>query len=99
MVLLSDKDDGSGNSATARTTFSNENVPAENLPGTSRETQHTQPSWLEGLKTNFSGQIIEQCSARTRKAVDNDEKIEVIWKQIRAVNATLFVATERIQSH
>ena len=46
-------------------------------PGSSRVTPHTQPDWLDNLKKNFVAEIIETCSVRTKKAVENNEKIEV----------------------
>eukprot|EP00092_Neocalanus_flemingeri_P087963 GFUD01111089.1.p1 GENE.GFUD01111089.1~~GFUD01111089.1.p1 ORF type:complete len:578 (+),score=143.83 GFUD01111089.1:34-1767(+) len=51
-------------------------------------TQHTQPNWLEELKGNFHVQIIELCSARTRRAVELNEKIKE-QKQFNAVKNEL----------
>ena len=47
-------------------------------PSKPRETRHTQPKWLESLEQNFFAQIIEQCSAKTKKAVEKNEKVEVM---------------------
>ena len=51
---------------------------AQHSRPTTRDTQHTQPNWLENLIRNFQTEIVQQCSARTRKAVENKEVIEVI---------------------
>ena len=42
-----------------------------------KETQHTEPKWLENLTGNFYEKIIEQCSGKTRIAVNNNEVIKV----------------------
>ena len=46
---------------------------------TLKETQHTEPKWLENLTSNFYEKIIEQCSGKTRIAVDNNEDIKVCY--------------------
>ena len=55
-------------------------------PSSPRETRHTQPKWLESLQDNFSAQIIEQCSAKTKKAVESNEKVEVMKATILSVS-------------
>ena len=39
---------------------------------------HLQPGWLDDLLANFKEQIIDQCSARTRTAVENNKYLEVV---------------------
>ena len=73
-----------GTGATAGTTADlNLSDPGPSSP---RETRHTQPKWLESLQDNFSAQIIEQCSAKTKKAVENNEKVEVMKATILSVS-------------
>ena len=40
-------------------------------------TVHTNPDWMRDLKQNFSIDIIQCCSQRTRTAVENNEDVEV----------------------
>ena len=42
----------------------------------SQMTVHQKPSWLSDLKQNFSTEIIEECSAKTRAAVASNENIQ-----------------------
>ena len=53
-------------------------VTEQALPGSSKATPHTQPDWLEILKREFDGQIIQKCSVNTRNAVENNKLIEVV---------------------
>ena len=48
-------------------------------PSPKPTTVHQQPKWLPALKENFAEQIIAPCSGRTRKAVEENEYIEVSW--------------------
>ena len=64
--------------ATAGTGAAAEVNLSDSGPSKPRETRHTQPKWLESLQQNFSAQIIEQCSAKTKKAVEKNEKVEVM---------------------
>ena len=40
-------------------------------------TSNTNPDWMRDLKLNFAAEIVEPCSQWTRKAVENNEDIEV----------------------
>ena len=54
--------------------------PAEELEkGVSqrRETQHTNPEWLDFLVKNFKTEIVMDCSSRTVRAVVQNEVIKV----------------------
>ena len=57
--------------------------PAEELEkGDSqrRETQHTNPDWLDFLIKNFKTEIVMDCSSRTVRAVVQNEVIKVCFK-------------------
>ena len=52
-------------------------LPNEEVP--KKVTQHNEPDWLAEFKSNI-GTYIEKCSAKTRAAVANNEKLEVCLK-------------------
>ena len=40
-------------------------------------TVHSKPDWMKDLKKNFSKEIVEVCSERTRTAVKDNEDVQV----------------------
>ena len=58
----------------------------EALPPTKPNTQktpHSEPEWLDSLNQYFLELIVEGCSAMTRRAVENNEVLQVsIWRDI-----------------
>ena len=77
MSSLSPRASGSAPSVTVGATESSSSAVASPPPGPT--TVHQQPNWLPALKENFVEQIIAPCSGRTRKAVEENEYIEVSW--------------------
>ena len=48
-----------------------------------KKTPHSEPGWLESLNHYFVELIVEGCSAMTRRAVENNETLQVsIWCDI-----------------
>lgn len=47
-------------------------------PASSWKSQHTDPNWLENLKSDFSNLIVEKCSVLTRKAIEEDAQLSVM---------------------
>ena len=45
----------------------------------SQETQHTKPDWLEKMVRNFDSEVVQQCSSRTRMAVEKNEVLKVFF--------------------
>ena len=61
-------------------------------------TSNTNPDWMRDLKLNFAAEIVEPCSQRTRKAVENNEDIEVrIGEEMFANNCMHFI--QRLKEH
>ena len=86
-VPLEIVEDGSGAASSSRAVVSE---PA---------TVHQQPNWLQDLKKKFYAEIISSCSARTMRAVELDEFIEVIiWKEISFINPFFLYRMEQIIS-
>ena len=50
-------------------------TPALNANPVLRQTQHSNPSWLEELNKNIHAVIIEECSSLTKRAVANNEPL------------------------
>ena len=55
-------------------------LPQMSQSGPSKDTSHTNPNWLTQLQLNFQDEVIQKCSDRTKKAVENNENIEVCFK-------------------
>ena len=54
--------------------------------GSSKETPHTQPDWLKLLHQNFQAEVLDKCSEQSKKAAENNEKIEVCLGGIICLN-------------
>ena len=42
-----------------------------------KHTPHNWPTWLKDFKKGFNGLVVNQCSARARRAVESNEKVQV----------------------